>query len=197
MAEFIVSESAESRQSQIFSLLPSGYQSSIQLKDSTTKSRVGFRGVGVEAFLTSQGVNFPSAPNQAILSEAGLWVLRLSKTEFWLVDLTGELSNSIFLLEQLSQGLADVYRLYCQHSHGMFEISGALGSQMFAKVCGVDLSHDKLAAGSIAQTSIARVNGIIVNVSASDSVSDRYLLCSDVSSSQHLWDALIDAAQEF
>ncbi|MEP0074212.1 MAG: sarcosine oxidase subunit gamma [Marinomonas sp.] len=197
MAEFIVSESAESRQSQIFSLLPSGYQSTIQLQDSTTKSRVGFRGVGVEAFLTSQGIELPSAPNQAVLSSAGLWVLRLSKTEFWLVDLTDELANNILVLEQQAQGLADVYRLYCQHSHGVFEMSGKPASKMFAKVCGVDLSHGMFSSGCIAQTSVARVNAIVVNVSASKDESDQYLLLSDVSSSQHLWDALIDAAQEF
>lgn len=197
MAEFIVSESAESRQSQIFSLLPSGYQSTIQLQDSTTKSRVGFRGVGVEAFLTSQGIELPSAPNQAVLSSAGFWVLRLSKTEFWLVDLTDELANNILVLEQQAQGLADVYRLYCQHSHGMFEMSGKSASKMFAKVCGVDLSHGMFSAGCIAQTSVARVNAIVVNVSVSKDESDQYLLLSDVSSSQHLWDALIDAAQEF
>ncbi|OUR80265.1 sarcosine oxidase subunit gamma [Marinomonas sp. 42_23_T18] len=169
--------------------------SRIKMQDATAFSRVGFRGQGVERFLAEQGLAVPSAPNQSVLSDTGLVVLRLSKTEFWILDTDNAQHELIAALELASKGLSQVYRLYCQHSHAFFLIRGKEISNLFAKICGVDLSESAFAVTSIAQTSVARTNAIVVRQERNDEAF--FLLLSDLASSQYLWDAIVDAATEF
>ena len=175
--------------------------SGVVMRDMTTSSRIGFRGPAAEAFLVSEGIQVPDVPNQAVLSgvkeREGLWVLRLSKTEFWLIDLLAQHTQTISELEQKTLLLEDVYRLYSQHSHAAFKLSGEACSKMFAKVCGVNLDQIAFPTSSIAQTSVARVNAIVVNCSKQTDTLPRYLVLSDISSSEYLWEALQDASQEF
>ena len=49
-----------------------------------------------------------------------------------------------------------------QHTHAWFLVSGAQAATMFAKICGVDLRPGQFAPGRIAQTSVARLNAVIV-----------------------------------
>jgi len=196
MTAFLITSTPELRKTPVLSNL--GEQNSqVTIQDKTVSSRIGFRGPGAEAFLVSQDIMTPEQPNQALRMASGLLVMRLSKTEFWLLDLTDQHTQMFVNLELKALKQEQVYRLYCQHSHSMFQVTGDATAQMFAKLCGVDLSHAVFTTGCIAQTSVARVNAIVVNVSLSDTQSNEYLLLSDVSSSQHLWDALLDAAQEF
>lgn len=201
MSAFLVSESAIARQGYIENVDLDADHSGVAIRDLTTRSRIGFRGPAVEAFLMSEGIQVPAEPNKAILSAAkeleGLWVLRLSKTEFWLIDLQDQYTQKITELEQKGLLLEDVYRLYCQHSHSAFKLSGVSCPKMFAKVCGVNLDQAAFPTLSIAQTSVARVNAIVVNCAKETDELPRYLVLSDISSSEYLWDALQDAAQEF
>jgi len=169
--------------------------SSIKLQDGTAFSRVGFRGQGVERFLVDQGLAVPSAPNQSVLSDTGLVILRLSKTEFWILDIDNAQDEIIEALELASKGLSQVYRLYCQHSHAFFVLAGKDLSNMFAKICGVDLSEGAFSVTSIAQTSVARTNAIVVRQDKNGE--EVFLLLSDLASSQYLWDAIVDASKEF
>ncbi|RBO84153.1 sarcosine oxidase subunit gamma [Marinomonas aquiplantarum] len=169
--------------------------SSIRYQDCTVNSRVGFRGQGAASFLTSQGLPIPSQANQSLLFEDSLVVLRLSKTEFWLVDIENTYHELIEKLELSSEPLEDVYRLFCQHSHACFLFSGEQTASMFSKVCGVDLRGDVFPVGSIAQTSVARVNAIVARQEGKGK--EYYLLLSDLASSQYLWEALLDAGSEF
>lgn len=196
MSEFIISAHATCRQSPIDASLCT-QDSQVVVEDKTQTTRVGVRGVAAESFFKRQGIIVPDQPNQAKCSENGLIVLRLSRTEFWLIDVAQSHQAVLEALELQALSEEGVYRLYCQHSHALFELKGEHSAEMFAKLCGVDLSHDAFAAQSIAQTSVARVNAIVVNTSLSAQRSDNYLILSDVSSAAHLWDALLDASQEF
>lgn len=167
----------------------------IKMYDGTVFSRVGFRGKGVEAFLVAQGLTVPIRPNQSVLSESGAVILRLSNTEFWIVDADNTQHQLIAALELASQNVSDVYRLYCQHSHSAFLIKGTDTSTMFAKICGVDLRDNTFAVASIAQTSVARTNTIVVRQVIKDE--EVFMLFSDLASSQYLWDAIADACAEF
>ncbi|RCW99615.1 sarcosine oxidase subunit gamma [Marinomonas foliarum] len=168
---------------------------SIKSQDCTVHSRVGFRGMGVENFLTSQGLPIPSEPNQSLLFDESLVVLRLSKSEFWLVDIENTHHELIETLELGAKGLDDVYRLFCQHSHACFLFKGEQTATMFSKVCGVDLRRSVFPIGSIAQTSVARTNAIVTRQEGKGK--EYFLLLSDLASSQYLWEALADAASEF
>jgi len=66
---------------------------------------------------------------------------------------------------------------------------------MFAKICGVDLSEGAFSVTSIAQTSVARTNAIVVRQDKNGE--EVFLLLSDLASSQYLWDAISDASSEF
>ena len=169
--------------------------STISMQDCTVYSRVGFRGLGTESFLMSQGFPIPSQPNQSLRNEEGIAVLRLSNTEFWLLDTNNTHHEKIELLELAAQGLNDVYRLFCQHSHACFVITGEKTSSMFSKVCGVDLRDSVFPIGSIAQTSVARINAIVTR--QVEDGREYFLLCADLASAQYLWEALADAAAEF
>ena len=167
----------------------------IKMLDATTFSRVGFRGKGVSAFLIEQGFVVPSSPNQSVLNDSGILILRLSQTEFWLVDIENSQHGLIQGVELASNKVSDVYRLYCQHSHSCFVLVGDDIPNMFAKVCGVDLSDQSFAVSNIAQTSVARINSIVVRQDIKDV--DTYLMFSDLASAQSLWDAIADACEEF
>ena len=190
-----LSSAVELRRSQLVVGSPELINSNISMHDHTLFSRVGFRGKGVESFLREQGINVPAVPNQSVVTAAGVLVLRLSNTEFWVIDTDKSQHEFIEALELASKGVANVYRLYCQHSHVCFLVRGENTSNMFAKVCGVDLSEKAFECASIAQTSVARVNAIIAKQLISGE--EGYLVLSDIAGTQHLWNAIADASAEF
>ncbi|WP_191602669.1 sarcosine oxidase subunit gamma [Marinomonas algicola] len=169
--------------------------SGVKRQDCTVYSRVGFRGMGAENYLMSQGLPIPSESNRSLIFEDSLVVLRLGKSEFWLVDLDNTHHELIEALELGAKGLDEVYRLFCQHSHACFLFKGEQTTTMFSKVCGVDLKRCAFPIGSIAQTSVARVNAIITK--QEEKRGEYFLLLSDLASSQYLWEALADASKEF
>ncbi|MCZ2720114.1 sarcosine oxidase subunit gamma [Marinomonas sp. 15G1-11] len=196
--DFYNLSSAKSSRSSLLSLNKvDRSHSKLEVQDCTVYSRVGFRGVGAEAFLESNGLPIPKLPNQSLSYKNGLIILRLSKSEFWVVDTANKHHALIEALELSSKEAINVYRLYCQHSHGCFLITGDadLTVKMFSKVCSVDLSQGVFALGSIAQTSVARTNAIVTKQSMDGVVFT--LLLADVASTQYLWEAIEDAASEF
>ncbi len=171
------------------------HNSSIKLQDCTVYSRVGFRGLGAESFLTANGFPIPTQPNQSLLYKEDIVVLRLSKLEFWVVDTTNTHHELIEMLEVASKNLANVYRLYCQHSHAFFLLTGEETASMFSKLCSVDLRSYVFPSGSIAQTSVARTNAIVARQSKGGK--EYILLMSDLASAQYLWEAVVDACAEY
>ncbi|MDD1784308.1 hypothetical protein LRP49_24325 [Enterovibrio sp. ZSDZ35] len=171
--------------------------SAISFYNATTSNRIGFRGSEAAAFLEARNIAIPTQPNQAVPISQCLWLLRLSQTEFWILDTKSQHTEFIIELEKAALAHAHVTRLYCQHSTAVFVLTGADCPNMFAKVCAVDLRAKAFPAGRIAQTSVARVSSVVVNVSKSDLEQTRFLILSDISSADYLWRALDDAAMEF
>jgi glycine cleavage system aminomethyltransferase T len=71
----------------------------------------------------------------------------------------------------------------------------AAAADAMAKLCEVDLRGRKFPPGSIAQTSIARVNGVVI----SHNFGPRpgfFILC-DTASTEYLWRSIIDAIDEY
>lgn len=195
MSFYNLSSAIESRRSMLEVEMAMPTAANLVMKDNSVFSRVGFRGKGVEGFLTERGYLVPAKPNQSVLNESGLLVLRLSQSEFWLIDSTNDNHEAIYELEIASQNLSAVYRLYCQHSHACFAIKGENVGLMFAKICGVDLRDETFAVNAIAQTSVARTNAIIVRQIISGE--EVFILLADMASSVYLWHAIDDAITEF
>lgn len=164
------------------------------LIDLSDSARTGLRGVAAEKYLQSLGVDTPVKPNQATFNN-DFAVLRLSPKEFWLLEhpLTAEQTVDNVLRETLPE--QDAYRLFCRDSHAWFWLIGDQSAAVMAKVCGVDLRTSAFPPGAIAQTSVARVNAIVVHQTLGNETCFN-LLC-DSAAAEYFRSCLLDAMAEF
>ncbi|MBF0268417.1 MAG: sarcosine oxidase [Alphaproteobacteria bacterium] len=162
----------------------------LAMADFSLQPRLGFKGAGTADWLAAQGLALPQDPNQSVTDSQGRIVARLSWGEFLLLgDYSGLESAWSFEAAPLCFPLPRL------HSHAWIVISGEAAPKMMAKICGVDLRTHQFAQGRIAQTSVARLNAIVI----ADRIKGRagFHLLSDISTSQYLWDCLCDAMLEF
>ncbi|WP_369987038.1 sarcosine oxidase subunit gamma [Pseudomonas xanthosomatis] len=135
------------------------------LTDLTAVARVGFRGADSAVYLQARGYRLPAQPNQAERQGDGAWVARLSQTEYLLLGALADHGAPVAALE--AQWVLDDntrnYLLPRQDSHAWLQLAGEQASAVMAKLCGVDLREGAFAVGSVAQTSAARINVIVVN----------------------------------
>ncbi|MFF4763486.1 2Fe-2S iron-sulfur cluster-binding protein [Streptomyces sp. NPDC001292] len=81
------------------------------------------------------------------------------------------------------------------HGRAMIRVVGRAGSDLLAKLCGIDLSDDITPDGAAFRTSVAKVVTDVVRLD--DDGVPGYLLHCERSSGQYLFDALLDAGAEF
>ncbi len=166
------------------------------LTDLTDVARVGFRGGDSAAYLQQRGYRLPQQPNQAVRQEDGGWVARLSQTEYLLL---GSLADAGARVAAEEAGwVQDAQRNYLlprQDSHAWLQLSGAHGSAVMAKLCGVDLRAAAFPVGAVAQTSAARINVIVVNVGSEEIPALQLLF--DRASLAYFREAVLDAMEEF
>lgn len=160
--------------------------SPLVLTDRSPLPRSGFKGADTAPWLAAQGLVFGDAHNRAYPQADGSLIARLSPGEFLILGsdrLDGEWSWEAEL------GLC--FPVPRRDSHCWFHLSGAQVPDLFAKLCGIDLRRHKFADGAIAQTSVARLNGIVIRQG------DDYHLLADSASAAYLWGCLMDAMEEF
>jgi len=167
------------------------------LTDLSTLIRVGFKGAATPDWLEKHDIQLPEAPNRAEPQADGSLVARLSQEEHLILP---DVSMNSKLANKLQAGWSldstdKVYLLPRHDSHCWLALTGKLTSEALAKVCGVDMRLHKFINGDIAQTSLARVNAIIVRHDLGGTPC--FYILSDVSSAEFLWDGLLDAMQEF
>jgi len=168
------------------------------LADLSTLSRIGFKGRGAPDWLQKQGARLPEKPNQALIQADGSLLARLSEQEA-LVLRALQAANAWLVRLQDNAGSAAAQHAYLlprADSHCWLALTGEHAAQTLAKVCAVDLRLHKFAQGDVAQTSVARVNAIVIRCDLDKDAPCFYLLC-DVSFTEFLWTSLIDAMQEF
>lgn len=166
-------------------------------------SRVGFKGADTADWLQEQGVTLPTQPNSACQTEEGITVARLSQSEFLLLDIAEErLKNSVTGLKiaQLEAAWSmdleqRTYLLPRADSHAWLALTGAFASQALSKICAVDMRLHKFAQHSVAQTSVARSNAIVVR--ADQGNTPCFFILADLSTAEFLWHGLLDAMAEF
>ncbi|GLG83288.1 sarcosine oxidase subunit gamma [Acinetobacter calcoaceticus] len=164
--------------------------------DLTNLSRVGFRGSDAATYLSSLGFLLPDAPNFAVQQADGSWVARLSATEYFLLGSLNDFGERISQLEN-DWTIDDCanYLLPRQDSHAWLQLTGKTAVWVMAKLCAVDLSNKVFAVGQVAQTSMARVNAIIMNVS--DAQTQKFNILCDRAAALYVWEVLQDAIAEF
>ncbi|MFQ5759379.1 MAG: sarcosine oxidase [Acidiferrobacterales bacterium] len=167
------------------------------LADLSPLSRTGFKGRDTPDWLVTQQVAIPDGPGQARRQSDGALVLRLSADEHVIIsdlEARSELPGTLEANWRLSAERM-CYHMPRAESYCWFAITGERAPEMLAKVCGVDLRVDKFDDGRIAQTSLARINAVIVrnDLGATPAL---YVL-ADSASADYLWPCLVDAMQEF
>lgn len=171
------------------------------LADLSPLPRVGFKGAGTIEWLAGQGVVAPDESNRAVWQPNGLLAARLAPSEMLLLSGLDRAAARIGELEAAwrAEGVPPAgprgYPVPRQQSHFWFLVSGAQTSEMFAKICGVDLRPGKFPVGQIAQTSIARMNGVIIRDVLGDTLA--YHVLGDSASAAFLWGCLLDAMAEY
>ena len=168
----------------------------LSLTDLSTHPRVGFKGVGTRQWLQQLAIDMPQTPNCATRQPDGSLLARLSEHEHLLLDnlaadapLPAELLSR-WELEQPSQ----CYALPRADSHSWMILAGTDAAAMMSSLCAVDLRPQQFADGSIAQTSVARTNTIVIR---DDNHGLRYHLLCDASTALYLWNILLESVTAF
>ena len=166
------------------------------LADLCVLPRTGFKGRKVIPALEAQGVEL-TVPNQAIRQAEGGIAAVLAMTEvLMLASLSGDDSQIRILERGWSLDRADgCYLAPRQDSHFWFALTGEHASATLAKVCGVDLRLRRFADLSIAQTSVARGNCVVIRGDCGEL--PVFHLLGDSASASYMWDCLLDAMAEF
>ena len=159
--------------------------------------RVGFRGPGARDWLAAQGVDLPDEPNRARTQTDGAIAVTRSWTE---VLVLGEIQGADSLCARLEADAADAHRARAYplpRFDGLFwfALTGGSAVDCLAKLCGVDLRESAFPVGSVAQTSLARLNAVIVRVDVGET--PVFHLLGDSASAEYAWTSLLDAIQEF
>ena len=192
-AEFVAT--AESAIAASFSADDSSAQSRCALTDMTPVVRGGFRGKASADHLQALGLPIPEKPNQALTTDKGETVLRLSNTEYWLLGFLADFGQTVADVRSQAMPAADCYPLFCNDSHAWLTLSGEHCAAVMAKLCGVDMRAEVFPSGSIAQTSVARINAIVVSHSVGGKAV--FSLLFDTGYHAYMWDVLLDASSEF
>lgn len=163
----------------------------VALYDASSIRRLSLRGPQAALFLEQGGLFLPPAINKAKAGEQGELVMRTGNTEFWVLNPAIAPQT---ILQEVSNTPA-CYPLFLQHSHAWLVLSGEAKAEMMAKVCGVDLRQVAFVEGDIVQTSVARINCVIVHHTIAGQ--PVFSILCDGASSRYLWGALKDAMAEF
>lgn len=169
----------------------------LAITDLSPLPRLGFKGRETIAAMQKRGVTLEPTPNRAFRQPDGGLCLVLAASE---VILLSPLGGDGGRLKELHDGWSleageRTYPLLRNDSHAWFAITGAKASDLFAKICGVDLRLSRFPDLSIAQTSVAKLSAIVTRADIGGTPA--FHILADSASSLYFFDCLIDAAQEF
>ena len=167
------------------------------LADVTPLPRTGFKGHAAINWLRGQGLTIGNINNRAYRQKNGVLAARLADSEVLILNPLHTQENPCITLEK---NYTDAHPAHCYsvprfNSNAWLIVTGQNASAMFAKICGVDLRLNKFTNGFIAQTSIARINGVIIRDNFKDTPA--FHLLFDSASTDYMWSCLKDAFAEF
>ncbi len=167
------------------------------LLDLSVRQRWGIKGRGAFAWLAARGAVVPDADHRAKRDPDGTLVARLSPAEALILGPMGggrcELGAAVEKLPAAGAGAC--YPVPRRDSHAWFLLCGHRAPEMFAKLCGVDLSPGSFPDGGLAQTSVARLSAVVIRDDLPHAVA--FHLLADSASADYLWDCVLDAMAEF
>jgi len=167
------------------------------LADLSPLPRAGYKGSGALAWLRAQGVVGLDVDNRATRQPDGAVAVRLAPGEALLLgDMAAESGLCARLDAAWSEdGATSCYPVLRDAASFWFVVTGETAATLFAKLCGVDLRPKQFPEGAVAQTSMARLNTIVLRQDVG--AVPAYHLLGDSASAEYFWDCLIDAMAEF
>lgn len=168
----------------------------LALADLSPLPRFGCKGPRMVEWLKSKSIVLGQDSNRAYPAPGGLLAARLAPTEVLLLGgLDGDAEPIDALQRAWSYDVAGVWPVPRRDASFWFAVTGVKAPAMFAKICGVDLRPKSFADHSVAQTSVARTNCIIIRDDLGDVPA--YALLGDSASASFMWHSVLDAMSEF
>lgn len=170
--------------------------SRLALVDLSPLPRTGFKGRGTIPAMQAAGLTLEPQPNRAFRQPDGSLCAVLAPGEILLLSGLGDGE----LVRRLAEGWSiddprGTYLVPRSSTHAWFRILGRFAPMLFAKLCAVDLRTHKFAELAIAQTSVAKLTGIIVREDLGGAPG--FHLLADSASAEYVWDCVLDAMHEF
>jgi sarcosine oxidase subunit gamma len=166
------------------------------LADLSPLPRTGFKGPSMAEWMAEHGVPLGPDSNRAYPVGQGALAARLAPGEvLFLGSLYGQDETPAALDASWSYSATGVWPVPRRDASFWFMVSGACAAPMFAKICGVDLRPKAFANHQIAQTSVARLNAIVIRDDLGDVPA--FHLLGDSASASYGWMCLLDAMAEF
>jgi len=168
--------------------------SETRLFDLSLMPRFGLRGEGAADWLRQNGYLSPEHINRAQPSADGACVARLGKTEYWVLKFCAQ-PQAPADVPHFTAAQSGCYPVYCAEGRAWFALAGRDRAELMAKLCAVDLRESAFPELAIAQTSVARVNVVIMHHCIGDT--RLFSIFVDTAAAQYLWGVLLDAMAEF
>lgn len=173
----------------------------LSLCDLSGLSRLGLKGPGTCRWLSTQRITIPVQSNQAASQEDNTLLVRLGAEEVLILSDLETRSRRIETLVETHQNGGDLpisprgFIVPRQDSHIWFRLSGRKAAAMLAKLCSVDLRVTAFGQHAVAQTSVARLNAIVIRDDLTNISS--YHLLADSTCAEYWWECLLDAGAEY
>jgi sarcosine oxidase, subunit gamma len=169
----------------------------MRIADLSLWPRAGLKGSAATQWMIERGAVIPEI-NAAQPQRDGSLLARLAETEYLALAQAASAAEIPAGLPDFSldgdndAGLCPVPRFA---GNAWFGLAGDRLAEMFAKMCGVDLRDGKFANHKVAQTIVAHTTAILVRDDAGSI--RRFHVIVDWTTARYLWDALIEAMQEY
>jgi len=159
--------------------------------------RTGYKGAEALDWLDKQGTEIGAQCNKAFEQTDGSLCAKLAPSEALILSPLSGLSKVVPVLKAAwAKGTNQrAYEVMREDANFEFIITGDLSADMFAKICGVNLSPSHFSAFDITQTSVARSNCILIRCDVGNTLAFRML--GDSASAEYILECLLDAMAEF
>jgi sarcosine oxidase subunit gamma len=166
------------------------------LADLSPLPRAGFKGPKMAEWMAERGVPIGPESNLAYRVGKGALAARLAPGEVLVLgSLDGKDEITAALDQAWSYSSTGVWPVPRRDASFWFMVTGAFAAPMFAKICGVDLRPKAFPNHRIAQTSVARMNAIVIRDDLGDLPALHVL--GDSASASYSWACFLDAMTEF
>jgi sarcosine oxidase subunit gamma len=171
--------------------------SQLSIIDLSERPRLGFKGRGTLPAMQKRGIVVENQPNRAFRQADGSLCLVLAASEVFLLGAREGDDSGFAKLEadwRIEEG-ERAYPMPRRHSHAWFAVQGEATPEVLSKLCAIDFRPHQFDDLSIAQTSVARLNAIVLRADIEDLLT--YHLLADSASAVYLLNCLMDSAEEF